>query len=219
MENIKDKIKKLLSLAESPNENEAKAAMLKAKELMAKNKLTDTDLKKESELVHLLCDSVQWTTDSGKVWMTDVCKLIADNYLCSASWRSKKGGRTYTLMITGFRDDAELCKEVVKYAIGFMDGQIKIQQRRRRDMNPKAVASSYAQGFILGLELAFEEQKDEHPEWGLVVVKPQEVTDHEKNLGSKNVRTKKTEFDPLAYMRGQNDGKNFNAQKILAAVD
>ena len=40
MANIKDKIAKLLALAESPNEAEAKAALLKARELMAKNKLT-----------------------------------------------------------------------------------------------------------------------------------------------------------------------------------
>ena len=36
--NIKDKIAKLLALAESPNENEAKAALLKARELMAEQK-------------------------------------------------------------------------------------------------------------------------------------------------------------------------------------
>ena len=35
--NIKDKIAKLLALAESPNENEAKAALLKARELMAEH--------------------------------------------------------------------------------------------------------------------------------------------------------------------------------------
>ena len=38
--NIKDKIAKLLALAESPNENEARAALLKARELMAEHKLT-----------------------------------------------------------------------------------------------------------------------------------------------------------------------------------
>lgn len=36
MADIKDKIAKLLALAESPNEAEAKAALLKARELMAK---------------------------------------------------------------------------------------------------------------------------------------------------------------------------------------
>lgn len=35
----KDKIKKLLALAESPNENEAQAALLKARQLMAEHRL------------------------------------------------------------------------------------------------------------------------------------------------------------------------------------
>ncbi len=35
---IKGKIRHLLALAESPNENEARAALLKARELMAKHK-------------------------------------------------------------------------------------------------------------------------------------------------------------------------------------
>ena len=39
MSDVKDKIAKLLALAESPNENEAKAALLKARELMAQHKL------------------------------------------------------------------------------------------------------------------------------------------------------------------------------------
>lgn len=44
--NIKDKIAKLLALAESPNENEAKAALLKARELMAEHKLRPEDVKR-----------------------------------------------------------------------------------------------------------------------------------------------------------------------------
>ena len=37
---IKDRIQKLLALSVNPNENEAKAALLKAQELMAKHKLS-----------------------------------------------------------------------------------------------------------------------------------------------------------------------------------
>lgn len=37
--NIKERIAKLLALAESPNENEAKAALLKARALMVQHKL------------------------------------------------------------------------------------------------------------------------------------------------------------------------------------
>lgn len=219
MANIKEKIQKLLSLATSPNENEARAALLKAKELMAKHKLTDADFKKEDELVYLLCEDVEWTTDSGKIWMVELCTLIADNYLCTASWRTTKGTRTHTLMITGLSEDANVCKEVMGYAIGFVENQIRIQQRKRKDLDGKTVASSYAKGFILGLELAFDAQKEEHPEWGLVVVKPQEVSDYEQSLSNRNVKTKKVGFDPLAYMRGQQDGQNFNAKRVLAATE
>ena len=41
----KDKIRKLLALAESPNEHEAKAALLKARQLMAEHKLSENDVK------------------------------------------------------------------------------------------------------------------------------------------------------------------------------
>lgn len=48
---IKDRISKILALAESPNENEARAALLKARELMAKYKLQPEDL--ELSLIHI----------------------------------------------------------------------------------------------------------------------------------------------------------------------
>lgn len=41
----KEKIRKLLALAESPNEHEARAALLKARELMAEYKLTEAEIK------------------------------------------------------------------------------------------------------------------------------------------------------------------------------
>ena len=43
--NYKVKIKKLLALAESPVEAESRAALLKARELMARHKLSERDLK------------------------------------------------------------------------------------------------------------------------------------------------------------------------------
>lgn len=44
MADYKDKIRKLLALAQSPEEAEAKAALLRARELMAQHKLTEADL-------------------------------------------------------------------------------------------------------------------------------------------------------------------------------
>lgn len=215
MANIKEKIQKLLALSQSSNENEARDALLKARELMVKNKLTEADFDvKEAKMVHLLCEDVKWTTDSGNIWMVDLCRVIADNYVCSVAWSTHRGKRTHTLIITGLEDDADLCKEVIGYAIGFMANAIKILERRS-GQDYKTVAQSYAKGFILGLELAFDEQKEEHPEWGLVVVKPKEVQEYEDSLGHKDVRTRQAKFDPLAYMKGQNDGRTFNAKQVI----
>ena len=217
MANIKEKIQKLLALATSPNENEAKAALLKAKELMAANKLSEADFEdlKKQELKTFKCEDISWTTDSGRIWMASLAKLICDEYLCVAAWSTKPGTRTHVLCITGMEDDLEVCKSVMGYAVGFVEGQIEILQRRYHRQDPKAIANSYADGFILGLEMAFEEQKESHPEWGLVVVKPEEVKGYEDNLGSKSVKTKKSDFNPLAYMKGQNDGRDFNKRKVL----
>lgn len=214
---IRDKIKKLLALATSPNENEAKAALLKAKKLMMDHKISEAEVQdlEKQELIHLQCDDIRWTTDSGEIWVTSLADLIADNHLCSCSWLTRRGTRTHILHVHGLGTDVELCKSVIEYAVGFVRSRIKIEQRRRVTSDPKAVAASYAKGFILGMELMYDEQKDEHPEWGLVVSKPQEVDEFMKSLGKKSVRTKQTEFDPMAYMKGQNDGRKFSTKKVL----
>lgn len=217
MASIKEKIEKLLALATSPNEHEAKAALLKAKELMAKNKLTEADFAdlEKQELKTFRCDDVSWTTDSGRVWMVDLAKLICNEYLCTSSWGTKAGTRTHVLYITGMENDLEICKSVMGYAVGFVEGQIGTLQRRYSRQDPKAIANSYADGFVLGLEMAFEAQREEHPEWGLVVVKPDEVKAYEDNLKSRSVKARKSNFDPLAYIKGQTDGQNFSAQRVI----
>jgi hypothetical protein len=44
MDNVKDKIRKLLAMGQSPNENEAAVAMSKAAELMMRHNLTENDV-------------------------------------------------------------------------------------------------------------------------------------------------------------------------------
>jgi hypothetical protein len=219
MADIREKIQKLLNLAESPNENEARAALLKARELMAQNKLSEDDFnKKEAKLASMDCEDIKWTTDSGDIWMVSLCKLICNNYCCVASWRTARGSRTHMLVITGLEDDVTVCGEVIAYAIGFIRSAIIRVGRRTPGQDIKSVKRSYAEGFITGLEIAFEMQKEQHQEWGLVLVKPKEVQEYEDNLGCKNVKTKQADFDPLAYMKGHNDGLEFNAGKVIGSA-
>lgn len=221
MADIKERIRKLLALGTSPNENEARAAVLKAKELMIKNKLTESDFEDEKarEIESRTCEGIAWTSDSGRIWYTNICKIISENYCCVSAWYSKKGGRTYTLVITGMKSDVDICEEVIKYAIDFVLSATKYLNRKPGySRDSKATEHSYATGFVAGLEVAFEEQKEEHPEWGLVEVKPQEVLDYEKNLGTKSVKTKRSDMNMAAYLKGQVDGSKFNTKKVLAEV-
>lgn len=217
MGDIKQKIKKLLALATSPYEGEAMAAMLKAKELMAKYKLSEDDFeeKKQQTMVHLSCEEIRWTTDSGEIWINALCKLIAENHCCIIAWSTPRGTRTHILEITGMQEDADLCRQVIEYAVGFVRGAVRTLQRRYRREDPKAVMTSYANGFVQGLEIAYEQQQDEHPEWGLVVVKPEEVKQYESSLSNRTVKTRSTGFNPAAHARGLNDGMEFNARRVV----
>lgn len=82
--NIKDKIAKLLALAESPNENEAKAALLKARELMAEHKLRPEEIKK-AENVKVVRELLDVTcTAMTNPWACALSAVIAEHYCCRA---------------------------------------------------------------------------------------------------------------------------------------
>lgn len=91
---IIEKIEKLIALSGSDNENEAKAAMLKAQELMAKYEIEqdriDPERKKERPVV---CFTSPMFRDD---WCVDVGSLIANNFRCRAiiSKRRNSGGGT-----------------------------------------------------------------------------------------------------------------------------
>lgn len=82
--NIKDKIAKLLALAESPNENEAKAALLKARELMAEHKLRPEEVVK-ADKVKVIREVLDVTcTAMTNPWAVSLSAIIAEHYCCRA---------------------------------------------------------------------------------------------------------------------------------------
>ena len=218
---VKDKIQKLLALSTSSNENEARDALLLAKKLMMKYKISEMDIEEQAKPVieTLECD-VQWTTDSGNIWATTLAKLICDNYCCACAWSHQAGTRTYSLRITGLGADAQICKAATEYAFGFVMGNIKRLQKIKKNTDPKSVSKSYAEGFICGLEIAFEMQKvqeeQEDRNWALVIQKPEEVQEYENSLSSRNVRTKQASIDMGTYLAGRRDGADFSINKVLA---
>lgn len=84
MDNIKDKIAKLLALAQSPEPEEAKEAFLRTRELMAKHKLRPEECQKTEnikvvkEFVDVECTKM---TDT---WAVTLSAIIAEHYCCTA---------------------------------------------------------------------------------------------------------------------------------------
>lgn len=216
--NIKEKIEKLLRLGQSPNENEAKAAMLKARELMMQHKLSEKDFenKIDEEIVHLKTGIFH--TARAYAWVINLAHVIATNYGCNCYVEQKYRAQKSEVVICGFQEDAELCTYVFKYAYDCVNTNIKEIRKVLKGIDSYTIKSycfSYAYGFVDGLQEAYRHQTEENEqEWGLVVVVSPEVRaitkDMEKIKKNINISLSKN-----CYNSGYDDGNNFTINNKL----
>ena len=76
-----DRIEKLIRLSNSNNEHEARAAMMKARELMAKHHIRTEDIspeEKENEIVECSTTLERFRES----WVSDLATIIAENFRC-----------------------------------------------------------------------------------------------------------------------------------------
>lgn len=217
MIDYKDKIKKLLALAKSPEPEEAKAALLKARKLMAEHKLREEDclepekLKVRKELVGVTC------TKRLNSWMVTLSAVIAENYCCTA-WRSRKHGmQTVEIGFIGLEDDFEVCVRIFKYAVDCVLTKCKDIRREGREIYTGKylgkMCDSYGYGFSEGVAAAFREQTKENQQWGLVLVVPREVkleADKMKTSLFKEIDGPQSLGEMQAAHDGYMDGKKFD---------
>ena len=202
---IKGKIRHLLALAESPNENEARAALLKARELMARHKLT------EAELGEAERQAVRNTLTSA---------VIGESYCCKGYRTHTKGRQTQTIGFIGLEDDVEICVAIFKYAVDCIRAGVKAVEKECAGYYPWYVRQqrdSYGYGFARGIQTALERQDEEkRDEWGLVLVMPKEVQEASQHLGKEDfkARTEDT-IDHRAYSQGYAQGKEFDPSRRL----
>ena len=224
MLDIKDRIAKLLALAgNNPSEGEAKAALLKARELMAEHKLRPEECLK-AETVNVVESLVGITVTGRKyAWGVALSAVIAKHYCCIPYRQHVKGKQTQEIGFTGLEDDFEVCARIYRYAFEcakqtsdeiFLEdaGYYSASQRRKN-------AEAYGWAFCKGLRDAFEAQAQEHQEWGLVMVIPQAVMNTELGrMKPKSYGNTKSfeEADESARRRGYKDGLAFDPATRLA---
>ncbi|MBS6601369.1 MAG: DUF2786 domain-containing protein [Clostridium sp.] len=215
------KIKKLLSLSKSPNENEAKLAMLKVQELLVKYKLSLTEVINYKEQKSNVVKEESNITFRTAKWKANLARIIAENYGCYSYFRTNK---THMIMFLGNEEDAYICKLAFEYAIDSIEATFKRIKKEyiKQGTSIKGLKTNYALGFIDGLKIAFDKQKETHKEWSLVLVKDKAVEEAYNNMNFS--RTINTHCEPLTcfydvYDKGFQDGERFNLSERIVDTD
>lgn len=218
IEQIQQKISKLLALSQSSNENETQAALLKARALMAQYKLRP-DIKESSTVIHKTAE-ITFTFIS-EPWMVSLCRTIATNYCCRMTLSHQRGKRTYEVHLVGLPDDFEVCKTAIQYAVRCARaGAEKMKQasgwntaKMRRES-----AKAYGIGFAEGVNEAFNQQtKNSQAEWGLIMKTPNVVNQFIDDMGGKRKRFNIGLHGSTEQFRaaGRADGKRYGSQKRI----
>lgn len=214
---VVEKIKKLLALSESSNENEAKAALLKAQQLLAKHKLSIKEVKEFKIYNSEIKEKISTVSFTKAKWKAELARLIADNFGCYHYFKSR---RTHTITFFGREEDIIVCNIVLEYAVDCINSTVKrLRYKYSKDgYSTKGLENDYALGFIKGLNYMFEQQKKANQEWGLVLVKDTEVIEAHKNIKFKRTINTSAKFQGYTevYYKGCEDGEMFSISDKIA---
>ncbi len=223
----KERIKRLLSLAESPNEHEAKAALLKARELMAEHKLTHSDIigSGKRDVKDII---TAWTCSKRRdPWMVQLAATVGEHYCCKSYISRSTGMQTNKIGFIGFKDDIGICMEIFDYAAKFVTARTKDIKKEWKGFGADTIRSesdSYGFGFIKGLNDAYDEQLNQretaNDEWGLVLNIPAEVHKASNHLKRTKFRSRtQNSICRNNYIDGYNAGKQFNPEQMIKAAE
>lgn len=215
-ESVRRKIAGLLALAGSDNEAESKAALLKAKELMVKHKLSEDDCVDVKSAKVIRMDTGLTGTTMTDPWLFDMAAVVAKNHCCISIREHSPRARINLIKIVGFEDDAQICTDILCYAYdcvgSYSRGFTGSKTERRMKRN------AYGYGFVSGLDAAYEAQKADHQEWALVAVVPEAVEQNVAGLRRSQFGRDVTDYVTAVYKeKGYSDGLTFNPHHRIAA--
>ena len=211
--NLTEKIQKLLSLAQSNVEAEAKAAMLRAQALMAENDLSMEEViaiaPEEEEAEEVRVDK---GTDTIAYWQKLLASVISKNFRCQMFFRSYRNHRR-DIVLVGMPKDVEVAQETMKFAFASANNCWK-KYRKGQDYPSRRITEAakkdFMIGFTRGLRDAFAEQVKEK---AIVLVQNPKVDDYMNAIplkGKEPLVQRNRVADANAEARGYEDGKRMN---------
>lgn len=226
MSDKREKIAMLLALAKSPVEAEAKAALLKARELMAKYKLDPSEFT-QAEQANVIDKEIGLvSTTQSTPWAVSLASIIAQHYSCKSYITRDRGKKTVKIALIGLKDDFRICRLAILYAHNCVVSRCdRIKKQYRGSYSAEAIRQmchSYGWGFYKGLRTAFDAQTEEHPEWALVLAVPKAVSDVLAGMETKSItyaRPDAAKWDRHYAAQGYADGQKFDMSRRLEAPE
>ena len=214
---IIEKVEKLFRLSENnSSEAESKAAILKARRLMAEHNIDIAELHTEEEPEEII--ESENNNDSRVIWWhVRLSAIIAPAFRCrSTTALRRKKYQTRRVRVTsfiGYESDVKIAESVFQYAKSCVEHfSDEYYQKYNNGKN------EYIQGFLSGISEALEKQDLElSEETALVLVVPVEVTNamEERTSGRKHKHRAPSLEDMLAMSKGYEDGLRFDHDRKM----
>lgn len=216
---ILNKIKRLLSLAEDGGrDEESQTALLMAQKLMLKHKISQQELakgpKQEIVLKSLsVYKRLYW-------WEKVLATIIADNFRCLFYIQSNRLPYQATIqrkiVLMGYPEDVELAYEMFYLAAQSMKYYAKRHLDQTSSKQTAHKRKSYYLGFLDGLKDKFDSQRQamsqESAQYALMIQTPQAVQDrfNREITGSLAFDQPVMNQPDLAYQDGYQKGKDLD---------
>lgn len=219
MENLLEKVKKLLSLGTSSNENEAALAIKRAHELLRQYNLGLSDVYLSEVESHDIVESGRKSKKEDMLLLNLVCKqnycrLIFANYY--------KGESKHCYTIIGLKHNVECTIEMYKYLDESVHRLTKqfMSRHNYTKRERKKVKKSYQLGIVTGLYKKLEQPGNywgEVPQGSMVLVKKAEDVVNEyvekKYPLLKKTKSRGSTVDSHAYMNGKSDSSDISLSR------
>lgn len=203
------KVQKLLNLATSDVEEEARSAMLKAQALMAANNLSMDHIHAirpaPDEVIEKTAEKDSKTI---QYWHKLLTSVITRNFRCSCLYRSYRNG-TRDIVIIGLTQDVEMCHETLTFSFQAAKNCWN-RYRRSRTFRTRAATEAakkdYMVGFAVGLRDAFADQVKEK---AIVLTKSQRVDEYvrERAVRREPAMQRNGRVDRHAQAHGYSEGR------------
>lgn len=226
---IIDKLKKLLALSASDNENEATLAMTKAEELMREHNLSVADVALDGSGAHVGSAEVEGSTKTSQSWEISLGSSIAQTFNGRAIRTRNSNGWSFTFVagqtdLTIITDLFERLRATIKR----MSQAYVNSVRDFTKVHGKSLHNSYRMGMINTIHKRLDRLKqnttptDTRNAFGmtgtaLMVIKDKAVDQRVNRLFPrvKTINSRASRVDGNAYQQGLADGNTISLHRAV----